>query len=517
MNPHDSGGNFMPHGYCFLWQPGVLWLHVLSDLGIVIAYFSIPLVLLYILSKRKDLPFQAVFVLFGAFILLCGLTHLLNIWVLWHPNYYIEGVIKALTAITSIATLIVLIRRIPLAMRLPSPRQLAEANARLADLYQQSQEQGQVALTAVMDNVTDGIITIDERGTIESFNAACIRMFGYAADEVTARNISILIPEPDQKKHDGFIRDYLGAGAFSREMTGRRKDGHTFPLDLSVSEFELGGQRHYIGILRDISRAKQAEAARERLLKRLIDSNTELERFAYVASHDMQEPLRMMLNFSQIVAHDYADRLDEDGREYLKIIGDSAWRMRDMVQDLLEYARMGREGLSLGEVDMQVEINHVLENLRQLIIDSGAEITSDPLPKLYGSAVQIMRLFQNLIANAIKYQPEGQTPVIHIAAAEGGAFWQFSVSDNGLGIDEAFIEQVFEPFRRLHNWESIKGSGLGLAVCKRIVENHGGRIWVESKAGEGSRFNISIAKTLRPPAVEPSPDLSEPENPEQEA
>ena len=120
---------------------------------------------------------------------------------------------------------------------------------------------------------------------------------------------------------------------------------------------------------------------------------------------------------------------------------------------------------------------------------------------LQGSAVQIMRLFQNLIANAIKYQPEGQVPVIHIAAAEGGAFWQFSVTDNGLGIDEAFAEQIFEPFRRLHNWESIKGTGLGLAVCKRIAENHGGRIWVESAPGQGSRFHISIAKSLKPGAA----------------
>lgn len=498
MNPQGHGTMFMPHGYCFLWQPGVLWLHVLADTGIVLAYFGIPLVLAYILRRRRDLPFRGLFALFSAFILLCGFTHLLNIWVLWHPDYYFEGVVKALTAIASIATLIALIVRIPMAISFPSPRQLSEANAKLAELYQESQEQGRAALTVVLDNVTDGIITIDERGLIESINAACVRMFGYPADQVMGRNIAMLIPEPDQKQHEGFIRDYLGSGAFSREMTGRRQDGSKFPLDLSVSDFELGGKRHYIGILRDISRAKQAEAARERLLKRLTESNTELERFAYVASHDMQEPLRMMLNFSQIVAHDYADKLDEDGREYLKIIGDSAWRMRDMVQDLLEYARMGREGVSVGEVDMQVEINHVLENLRQLIVDSGAEIISDPLPKIHGSAVQIMRLFQNLIANAIKYQPEGQTPVIHIAAAEGGAYWQFSVTDNGMGIDEAFISQIFEPFRRLHNWETIKGSGLGLAVCKRIVENHGGQIWVESKPGEGSRFHISISKTLGP-------------------
>ena len=210
MTQH-GGDRFMPHGYCFLWKPDLLWLHVLSDAGIVVAYMGIPLVLLYVLRRRRDLPFQGVFALFGAFILLCGFTHFLNIWVLWRPDYYFEGVVKALTAIASIATLIALVVRIPLALSLPSPRQLTEANAKLADLYQKSQEQGRAALSVVLDNVTDGIFTIDERGQNESFNAACARMFGYGPDEVTGRNIAALIPEPDQKKHEGFVRDYLGA------------------------------------------------------------------------------------------------------------------------------------------------------------------------------------------------------------------------------------------------------------------------------------------------------------------
>jgi len=201
-----------------------------------------------------------------------------------------------------------------------------------------------------------------------------------------------------------------------------------------------------------------------------------------------------VLNFSQIIAADYADVLDEEGKDYLRIVGDSALRMRDMVQDLLEYARLGREGMSMSDVDMEVELKHVLTNLKELIGDSDAVITSDPLPFVEGNAVQIMRLLQNLVANAIKYQKPGNTPHVHISVTPEGHEWHFTVRDNGLGIDPAFVSQVFEPFRRLHTWEAIRGSGLGLAVCRKIVDSHGGRIWATSKPGEGSIFHFTIPK-----------------------
>lgn len=490
MNHEMSANGFMPHGYCFLWQPGVLWLHVLSDLAIAIAYFGIPLALIYFIRKRRDLPFQRVFVLFGAFILLCGCTHLLSIWVLWHPNYIFEGWVKAATAVVSIATLVMVIRLMPQLLTLPSPAQLREVNTKLESMYRLSEENSR----AVIDNVLDGVITIDEHDRIRSFNAACEDMFGYQASEVIGRPISLLMPDPTYSEHDRYVSEYLPIDAGAREVQGVRKDGTTFAADLSVSAFEVDGKRHYSGIIRDITKAKQAEAARQKLLKRLTDSNTELERFAYVASHDMQEPLRMVLNFSQIIAHDYADKLDDDGREYLKIIGDSAGRMRDMVQDLLEYARLDRESARYGQVDLRVELAHVLENLRNLTKESQAVITYDPLPVICGNGVQLMRLMQNLIANAIKYQKPRRLPVVHVGCEDDGDYWRISVCDNGMGIEDAFIDQIFEPFRRLHSWEGIQGSGLGLSVCRKIVESHGGRIWAVSEPDTGSTFFFTIPK-----------------------
>ncbi len=493
MNHEMSANGFMPHGYCFLWQPGVLWLHVLSDLGIVLAYSGIPLALLYFTHKRRDLPFQRVFLLFGAFILLCGCTHLLSIWVLWHPNYIFEGWVKAATAVASIATLITIVRLMPQALAFPSPSQLEEANAKLEALYRQSEENSR----AVIDNVLDGIITIDDHDRIRSFNAACEDIFGYTAAETIGQPISLLMPDPTYTEHARYVSEYLPIDAGAREVQARRKDGSTFSVDLSVSAFEVDGKPHYTGIIRDITKAKQAEAARQALLRRLTDSNTELERFAYVASHDMQEPLRMVLNFSQIVANDYADKLDDDGREYLKIIGDSAGRMRDMVQDLLEYARLDKEGARFTKVDLRAELAHVLENLRSLTKESQAVITYEPLPVVSGIGVQLMRLMQNLIANAIKYQKPRRLPVIHIGCADEGDYWQISVRDNGMGIEKAFIDQIFEPFRRLHSWDGIQGTGLGLSVCRKIVETHGGRIWAVSEPDIGSTFFFTIPKNTK--------------------
>ncbi|WP_303831325.1 ATP-binding protein [Asticcacaulis taihuensis] len=490
MNHEMSANGFMPHGYCFLWQPGVLWLHVLSDLAIAIAYFGIPLALIYFIRKRRDLPFQRVFVLFGAFILLCGCTHLLSIWVLWHPNYIFEGWVKAATAVVSIATLVMVIRLMPQLLTLPSPAQLREVNTKLESMYRQSEENSR----AVIDNVLDGVITIDEHDRIRSFNAACEDMFGYQASEVIGRPISLLMPDPTYTEHDRYVSEYLPIDAGARAVQARRKDGTGFSADLAVSAFEVDGKPHYTGIIRDITKAKQAEAARQKLLKRLTDSNTELERFAYVASHDMQEPLRMVLNFSQIIAHDYADKLDDDGREYLKIIGDSAGRMRDMVQDLLEYARLDKDSGRYGQVDLRVELAHVLENLRTLTKESQAVITYDPLPVICGNGVQLMRLMQNLIANAIKYQKPRRLPVVHVGCEDDGDYWRISVRDNGMGIEDAFIDQIFEPFRRLHSWEGIQGSGLGLSVCRKIVESHGGRIWAVSEPDTGSTFFFTIPK-----------------------
>jgi PAS domain S-box-containing protein len=489
----------MPHGYCFMWRPSVLWLHVCSDAAIAFAYYCLPFVIFYFIRKRNDLPFQAVFILFAAFILLCGTTHLLSIWVLWHPDYYIEGAVKAMTAVVSLVTLVTTLVYVPRALGVPGPFQLAEANLQLKALYERSEERGRVMLSAVVDHLGDGVITIDEAGAIESFNTACAGLFGYGPSEVIGKNFALLLPALHLSEHQDYIdidpetgnaRVLVPAVCEARAL---RKDGSMFPMHFSLNEFMLDGERHFCGVIRDITKQKQAEDTREQMLAKLTRSNAELERFAYVASHDMQEPLRMVIAFSEIVIKDYAGMLDEDGNECLKIIGASALRMRGMVQDLLDYARLGGQGVNFLETDLAEEFRHVTENLRTLIAESGAAITYDELPRLRCNPVQVMRLLQNLITNAIKFQRPGQIPLIHFGVLREEPGNLFFVRDNGIGIETEFLSQIFEPFRRLHRWEAIKGSGLGLAVCRKIIENHDGEIWAESNPGVGTTIFFSLA------------------------
>jgi len=399
------------------------------------------------------------------------------------------------------------VRLMPQALAIPSPNQmdetnaqLREANAKLEKLYADSEERSRVTLAAIVDNAVDAIITIDEAGTIESANRACERLFGYAAAEIVGRNIRVLMPEPYESAHDGYLDRYVRTGdariigTSGREVEGRRKDGSIFPIDLSVSAFTVDGKRHFTGIVRDITVAKQEHEARQRLLARLTESNTELERFAYVASHDMQEPVRMVVNFSQIVVQDYGEQIDDRGREYLQVLSDSAHRMLNMIHDLLQYARLSHKGETFGRVDMAAELDRVKLNLNELINETSAVIDSTPLPVVHGNPVQLQRVLQNLISNAIKYQPPGHRPHIQVSAHEDGEYWVFDVSDNGLGIDAQYFAQIFEPFRRLHAQDQIKGTGFGLSIVKKIVDLHGGKVGVTSTPGQGSTFSFSIKK-----------------------
>jgi light-regulated signal transduction histidine kinase (bacteriophytochrome) len=235
-------------------------------------------------------------------------------------------------------------------------------------------------------------------------------------------------------------------------------------------------------------------AEREKLIKKLVESNGELERFAYVASHDMQEPLRMISNFGRLISEEYGNQLDKEGNEYVHLVTESAVRMQQIVEDLLEYARIDNEGMRLVTIDGTKEVKHVLESLSSIINELGACATYDPLPKLKGNSVQFMRLLQNLVGNALKYHAEGTAPQIHIGAEEQGEHWCFSIRDNGIGIPKEYATQIFEPFKRLHSWSEYQGTGIGLAICKKIVENHGGRIWAASEIGKGSTFYFTWPK-----------------------
>lgn len=252
---------------------------------------------------------------------------------------------------------------------------------------------------------------------------------------------------------------------------------------------DLPTEAYICGTGRDITQRMRVEAELEEAIAELERSNDELERFAYVASHDLKEPLRMIHSYLDLVRRRYEGALDEDADEFIEYATDGAERMRQMIDDLLTYSRIGTTDVEFDSVDCHTVLDQVLDNLRIAIEETNAEITVDALPTVIADDQQLVQLFQNLISNAISYASEAD-PRIHVSAAETGDGWQFSVSDNGIGIEESQFEQVFEIFSTGSN--GTGSTGIGLAICEKIVARHDGDIWVESRPGEGSTFSFTL-------------------------
>jgi light-regulated signal transduction histidine kinase (bacteriophytochrome) len=219
-----------------------------------------------------------------------------------------------------------------------------------------------------------------------------------------------------------------------------------------------------------------------------------LEQFAYLASHDLQEPLRMVASYTQLLSRRYKGKLDSDADDFIAFAVDGAAHMQRLIHDLLAYSRVGTKAQQMRETSSEEALRQALMNLRGAIEDSGAQVTHDPLPIVVADEVQLVQVFQNLVGNAIKYQGPG-VPQVHISAARSdGKKWVFSVQDNGLGIEPQYFDKIFGMFQRLHKRDEFSGTGIGLAICKKIVERHGGSIWVESQPGRGSTFRFALAE-----------------------
>ena len=265
--------------------------------------------------------------------------------------------------------------------------------------------------------------------------------------------------------------------------------------EIGVPNFDHNNEyQGFIGICVDISSGKNTEQQLKDYTVELERSNTELEQFAYIASHDLQEPLRMVSSYTQLLARRYQDKLDADALEFIAYAVDGANRMQRLIQDLLAYSRVGKSKQILKSVDANEILDHVLKNLKLAISESNAKIHfPDSLPKVSADATQFEQLLQNLIANAIKYRAENRECEINIQCKKISMMWQFSVADNGIGIEAEYFERIFMIFKRLHGNDKFSGTGLGLAVCKRIVEGHGGKLWLESEPGKGSTFYFTMA------------------------
>ncbi|MDQ2841370.1 MAG: ATP-binding protein [Acidobacteriota bacterium] len=378
----------MPHIFCLNQQGAVIFLFVWANAVIGAAYYVIPFTLLQIVRKRRDIVFDWMFLLFGAFILACGTTHWLEIWTLWHPMYRLQALVDALTAVISLATSILLIRLMPKILQIPSPELLR---------YE-----------------------ISERKAAESE----IRVLNAALEERVRERTSAL------------------------EQANRQ---------LGFANAELRSM------------------------------NEDLQQFAYAASHDLQEPLRMLSIYSQLVQRNYRGRLDERADEQLATIVDSAKRMGMLLTDLLSFSSLRKETSEPPScVDPEQALDKALSNLARQIAVSEATITRQALPCVYASEAHLIQIFQNLISNAVKYRAPHPLQ-IEISATLRDSVCTIAIKDNGIGIDPAYRKQIFGVFKRLHG-KGVPGTGIGLALCQKIMERYGGRIWVEPEINYGSTF-----------------------------
>ncbi|MBR9813324.1 hypothetical protein GYB61_05630 [bacterium] len=396
MNMFDTVTGLMPHGVCFFYRQDLILLHVISDALIALAYFSIPVTLLHFLRKRASIPFAHVLVLFAAFIMLCGFTHIMGIWTIWKPYYYLEGGVKVLTAAVSLLTAAALVPLVPKALAMRTPEELEAVNTQL------------------------------------------------------------------------------------REQIDRRDE---------------------------------AEQVTQQTLQQLETSNRELEQFAYVASHDLQAPLRSVKGFSSLLGKKYAEQLGDEGQEYIDLIEESAGNMQRLIDDLLALSRVDQVAAEPTDADVTETLDAALAQLDADIKSSGAQVTHDELPTLTTGHNLLLQVFQNLVSNGIKFQPPGQTPKVHISSARTREGWEFSVRDNGIGIPQDKLQSVFEIFTRLHGQGEYEGSGIGLALIQRIVKRLGGSVSIEStQGGKGSgttvRFSLPERPASQPESAQERPGLT---------
>lgn len=356
------------------------------------------------------------------------------------------------------------------------------------------------------------ICTLNKEGYITDWNKGAELIEGWGRAEVLDRYFAFLYPDEEARagKPEQNLRQAQDKGIYEEEAYRKRKDGTLFLADITISPIhdERDKLAGYIEVVKDVTERKLAETEQidaNILLKQEIErrkkieadltlSNEELDAFASAASHDLQEPLRMVVSYLQLIERRYADRLDQDGIEFLHFAVDGASRMKTLINDLVEYSRIGTLGKPFVQVDMTVALQRALSNVAVVINETHAQITYDRLPVLLGDPVELTRLLQNLLVNAMKFRRE-EPLQIHIGVEEKEREWMFRVEDNGKGIEAKHFHTIFVIFKQLAKRREQTGSGVGLAIAKKIVAHHRGTIWVESTVGKGSTFYFCIPKS----------------------
>ena len=544
---------FIPHGHCYLWKPELVGLHIVSDSLIALAYYSIPVMLVYLVHKRRDVPFHGMFLMFGAFIVACGTTHLMEVWTLWHPTYWLSGSIKIITAIVSLYTASEMVSLLPKVLALPSPAQLQAANLALekeiterkwaesqirtlnAELEQRVSErtvalrrsneelateiaerkrvesalrQSEEQLRRVVQNMPVMMNAIDADGNIIIWNRECEQVTGYSANEIVRNSKAIELLYPDTANRHQTITAWAECGSnycnceCEWEITSKEGSVKTVSWFNISEQFPISGWAAW-GIGVDITERKRAELGihqlnaqlEQRVVERtaqLEAANAELEAFSYSVSHDLRTPLRSIDGFSQALLEDYMDKLDAPGQNYLHRVRLATQRMGQLIDDLLNLSRVTRSEMHRESVDLSAIAQIIATELQEAEPERQVEFQIVMGLVANGDSRLLRIVLENLLGNAWKFTAKHSRAWIEFGRYSHDGVHTYFVRDDGAGFDMAYTDKLFGAFQRLHGAKEFQGTGIGLATVQRIIHRHSGRVWAEAAVEQGATFYFTL-------------------------
>lgn len=518
--------DFPPRWHCGQWSEFHGWLYIISDLAVWAAYFAIPLSIIRFITRRSNERFMKLYFLFAAFILACGSTHLLDAIMFWFPAYRLGALVRLGTAVVSWVTVFNIIKILPMASSLRTADQL-EAEIKQRKEMEEQLRINNAMLTEALQIAKLGHWRWDVEKNIVTWTDATLQVFGRegTSKEITYEDYLRRVHPEDRQYVHNRIDEALNTGDLkSFYFRSQLQDGSVRIILAKgkVITDDTGKVVKMVGTVQDITDQKNTE--QELLLKsqKLEATNVELQKFAYIASHDLREPLRKIITFGSMLEREYGDAIEEKGNMYLDKMTSSALRMQKLIDDILDYSKLTVNEMKHTRVNLNDVIDHVLSDMEGTILSTGAILKVDALPGTEGNASQLRQLFQNLISNAIKFSRPGTRPELYIHAQvltasalpdqlmksdhyrfsivsdtfnESQQFCKIYIEDNGIGFDEAYLDNIFLIFQRLHDKNSYEGTGVGLAICKKVTDLHNGFITANSRPGEGTTFIVILPLT----------------------
>lgn len=502
---------WMPRWSCGQWELWEGWLYIISDVFIGLAYFAIPAIIFFVIRKRKsDLPFLRVFWLFLLFILFCGATHFIDAVIFWTPIYKFSALVRFCTALVSWATVVALIYILPQALKLKTSLEFEkelkirkEIEQQLEEKYVQLEMAQRIACIAgwEINYASPQLQTSEQFCKVFGLDPALPHSVNEIKEHVHPNDIDNLNYLQEQTKTTGAPYDI--------QYRYIRPDNGEVTYIQTRGEAKVNEQGEIVGMYgfsQDITQLKTTEINLEKRAVELESINKELELFAYAASHDLQEPLRKLRAFGDRLSQKYASQLDEQGQDYIRRMDGASERMQTLIDDILAYSRLSRNKDNREDVDLNVVVNEVVAEIQDGLIENDVSMEISTLPVIVAEPSQMRQLFQNLLSNAFKFKREGVDQQISVKAyqAKGKDLtWRaelndlaiynvIEIADNGIGFDLQFSDKIFVMFQRLHGRTEFKGTGIGLALCKKIAENHQGTIKVSSVIDEGSVFAVIL-------------------------